>query len=105
MYGFQNHQYLHPRDAAGEAEDRPHRKTVRAFSFGVHPSALSRLRAAGAAVGCLSYAPRELPSEDLYWLCEYLRDCQANGTEQDAEFIHGMLQQIRELLILPGRDA
>ena len=54
---------------------------------------------------CLSYAPRELPSEDLYWLCEYLRDCQANGTEQDAEFIHGMLQQIRELLILPGRDA
>ena len=34
---------------------------------------------------CLGYAPRELPSEDLYWLCEYLRDCQANGTEQDAE--------------------
>lgn len=54
---------------------------------------------------CLGYAPRELPSEDLFWLCEYLRDCQANGTEQDAEFVRGMLNQIRELLILPGRDA
>ena len=54
---------------------------------------------------CLGYAPRELPSEDLYWLCEYLRDRQANATEQDAEFTRGMLQQIRELLILPGRDA
>ena len=54
---------------------------------------------------CLGYAPRELPSEDIYWLCEYLRDCQASATEQDAEFIRGMLKQIRELLILPGRDA
>ena len=39
---------------------------------------------------CLDYAPRELPSEDLFWLCEYLRDCQANATEQDAEFTHGI---------------
>ena len=54
---------------------------------------------------CLGYAPRELPSEDLYWLCEYLRDCQAEGTELDAQAVRNLLQEIRELLILPGRNA
>ena len=53
---------------------------------------------------CLGYAPRELPTEDLYWICDYLRDCKENGVELGNEAIENLILDIRTLLILPGRD-
>ena len=53
---------------------------------------------------CLGYAPRELPTEDLYWICDYLRDCKENGIGLDNESIENLIHDIRTLLILPGRD-
>lgn len=53
---------------------------------------------------CLGYAPRELPTEDLYWNCDYLRDCKENGVGLDNEAIENLVNDIRTLLILPGRD-
>ena len=53
---------------------------------------------------CLGYAPRELPTEDLYWLCDYLRDCADPSNEMERESTQALVDDIRTMLILPGRD-
>lgn len=54
----------------------------------------------------LGYAPKELPNDDLFYLCEYLRDFRDSGlSHQSDEAIASLLRTINRELILPGRDV
>ena len=53
----------------------------------------------------LGYAPKEQPTEDLFDLCEYLRDCRDSGlSHQSDEAVASLLRTINRELILPERD-